>query len=96
MALFKWKKNKNVVDERSDLEKKFEDVGQEAGKKTGEFVQKSIDKFEEVKVKVNADDKMDKVKELVGKAEDSLDELVGKATKVSKDTYVKVKEKVGK
>ena len=94
MGLFKRKKKQE--DERTDLEKKFEDVGQEAGKKTGEFVQKSIDKFEEVKVKVNADEKMEKVKEFALKAEDKIDEIVDKATKASKETYDKVKEKVGK
>ena len=95
MGLFNRKKKKEV-DERTDLEKKFEDVGQEAGKKTGVFVQKSIDKFEEVKVKVNADEKMDKVKDFAAKAEDKLEVFVEKATKASKDTYEKVKEKVGK
>ena len=48
MGLF-GRKNKKVVDERTDLERKFEDVGQVAGKKTGKFVQKSVDKFEKVK-----------------------------------------------
>lgn len=95
MGLFNRKKKKEV-DERTDLEKKFEDVGQEAGKKTGVFVQKSIDKFEEVKVKVNADEKMDKVKDFAAKAEDKIEVLVEKATKASKETYDKVKEKVGK
>ena len=95
MKLF-GRKKKIEVEERSDLEKKFKDAGQVAGEKTGKFVQKSINKFEEVKVKVNADDKIGKVKELALKAEDKIDELVGKATKVSKETYVKVKEKVGK
>ena len=95
MGLF-GRKKKEEVEVRTDLEKKFEDVGQVAGKKTGEFVQKSMDKFEEVKVKVNVDDKMDKVKEFALKAEDKIDEIVGKATKASKKTYTKVKEKVGK
>lgn len=95
MGLF-GRKKKIEVDERTDLERKFEDVGQVAGKKTGEFVQKSVDKFEKVKVKVKADEKMEKVKEFVGKAEDKVDQLVGKAADASKKTYVKVKEKVGK
>ena len=92
MRLF-GRKKKIEVEEPTDLEKKFEDVGQVAGKKTGEFVQKSIDKFEEVKVKVNAEDKIDKVKELALKAEDKLDEMVGKATKASKETIEKLKKK---
>ena len=95
MGLFSRKKKKEA-DERTDLEIKFEGAGQVAGKKTGEFVQKSINKLEDVKVKVKADDKMEKVKEFALKAEDKIDALVGKATKASKETYVKVKEKVGK
>ena len=55
MGLFNRKKKKEAEDQRTDLEKKFEDVGQVAGKKTGVFVQKSINKIEEVKVKVKAD-----------------------------------------
>ena len=86
MSLFK-RKNKKEEETRTDLEKKFEDAGQEAGKKTGVFVQKSIDKFEEVKVKV---------KEFALKAEDKIDELVEKAAKTTKETYGKVKDKVGK
>jgi len=85
MGFFNRKKKKEV-DERTDLERKFEDVGQVAGKKTGKFVQKSIDKIEKVKVKIKADDKIEKVKDFALKAEDKLDEIVEKATKVTKKT----------
>lgn len=95
MGLFNFKKKKDI-DQRTDLEKKFENVGQSAGKKTGKFVQKSLNKFEEVKEKINADDKIEKAKEFALKAEDKFDEMVEKATKVSKETFEKVKEKVGK
>ena len=95
MGIFK-RRNRLKEDDRTVIEKKFEDAGQEAGKKTGEFVQKSMNKFEEVKVKVNADEKMEKVKELALKAEDKLDEFVEKAAKTTKETYIKVKDKVGK
>mgnify|MGYP007094902162 CR=1 FL=1 len=96
MGLFNRKKKKEAEDQRTDLEKKFEDVGQVAGKKTGVFVQKSINKIEEVKVKVKADEKIVKAKEFALKAEDKIDELAKKATDASKKTYTKVKEKVGK
>ena len=95
MGLFNRKKKK-VVDDRTKVEKRFEDAGQVAGKKTGEFVQKGLDKYEEVKVKVKADDKIEKVKEIALKAEDKIDEFVGKAAKVSKETFEKAKKKVGK
>lgn len=95
MGLFN-RKRKEKEDDRTKIEKKFEDAGQVAGKKTGVFVQKSVNKFEEVKIKVKADDKMEKVKNLALKAEDKIDELVEKAAKVSKETYQKAKNKVGK
>jgi len=95
MGLFSRKKNQEV-DDRTDIEKKFEDAGQVAGKKTGEFVQQGMNTFEKVKTKVNADDKIEKVKELALKAEDKMDEIVEKATKVSKETFDKAKKKVGK
>jgi len=93
MGLFGRKKKKEDADLRTDLEKKFEDVGQVAGKKTGEFVQTSIDKIEEVKVKVKADEKIEKVKELASRAEDKIEEIVVKATKSTKETYGKMKQK---
>ncbi len=96
MGLFGRKKKVEDVDFRTDLEKKFEDAGQVAGKKTGEFVQGSIDKIEKVKVKVKADEKIEKVKEFASKAEEKIEEIVGKASKSTKETYGKVKQKVSK
>lgn len=95
MGLFR-KKKIVEVDDRTSIERKFEDAGQVAGKKTGEFVQQSVDTFEKVKTKIKADEKIEKVKEMAAKAEDKIDEIVVKATKASKDTYQKAKKKVGK
>lgn len=97
MGLFnRKKKDEEVVDLRTDLEKKFEHTGQVAGKKTGEFVQGSINKIEEVKIKVKADEKIEKVKEFASKAEVKIEEIVGKAAKSTKETFGKVKQKAGK
>jgi len=97
MGLFnRKKKEEEVVDLRTDLEKKFEHTGQVAGKKTGEFVQSSINKIEEVKVKVKADEKIEKVKEFASKAEVKIEEIVVKAKNSTKETFGKVKEKAGK
>jgi hypothetical protein len=83
MGLFnRKKKNIEETDLRTNLEKKFEDAGQVTGKKTGEFVQSSINKIEQVKTKVKADEK-------IGGA-------VGKASKSTKETYGKVRQKVNK
>jgi hypothetical protein len=48
MGLFK-KRKKEIIDERTDLEVSFEEKGQKIGKGTGEFVQKSINKINELK-----------------------------------------------
>lgn len=98
MGLFGRKKKKEVEapDFRTDLEKKFEDAGKVAGKKTGEFVQGSIDKIEKVKEKVKVDEKIGKVKEFASKAEVKVEKVVEKASKSTKETYGKVKQKVSK
>ncbi|MBU1020231.1 MAG: hypothetical protein KJ847_03380 [Firmicutes bacterium] len=99
MGLFNKRKKVEIVEEvdfRTDIERKFEETGQKVGKQTGVFVQKSVDKINEVKEKVNADEKMEKVKEFASKAEQSVDEFVGKATTKTKETFDKVKGKVSK
>ena len=92
MSIFK-KRKKEVIDERTDLEKSFEETGQKVGKETGEFVQKSIDKINELKEKYDADDKIDKIKDFAEKAEQRVEELVEKATKKGKDVVEKAKKK---
>lgn len=100
MGLFNRRKKVEIVEEevdfRTDIERKFEETGQKVGKHTGVFVQKSVDKINVVKEKVNADGTIEKVKDFASKAEQSVDEFVGKATVKTKETFVKVKEKVSK
>jgi hypothetical protein len=96
MGLFGRKKKIEEEDLRTDLEKKFEHTGQVAGKKTGEFVQGSINKIEKVKEKVKADEKIEKVKVFASKAEEKIEEVVVKAKNSTKQTYGKVKQKVSK
>lgn len=92
MGLFK-KRIKEDLDKRTDLEKSFEEKGQTIGKETGKFVQKSIDKINELKEKYDADDKIDKVKEFAVRAEGKVDEIVERATKRGKEVINKVKNK---
>lgn len=99
MGLFKKRKKEEEiieVDFRSDIERKFEETGQNVGKKTGEFVQKSVDKINDVKEKFNSDKKIEKVKDFANKAEQSVDQFVEKATDKTKETMGKVKDKVRK
>jgi len=92
MGLFK-KRKKEVIDERTDLEVSFEEKGQKIGKETGEFVQKSINKINELKEKYDTDDKIEKVKGLAGRAEQKVEQIVEKATQKGKKVVEKVKNK---
>lgn len=93
MGLFRKRKKDQTVDERTDIEKSFEEAGQKAGIETGKFVQKSVDKINELREKYDADEKIDKVKEFAGKAEKKADELVERATQRGKEVIDKVKGK---
>ena len=92
MSLFK-KRKKDNLDERTDIERSFEETGQKVGKETGKFVQKSVDKINELKEKYDTDDKIDKVKELAARAEGKVDEIVERATQRGKEVINKVKSK---
>lgn len=84
MSIFKRKKEEEVVDTRSELEKKFEEKGQIIGRKTGTIVQKSVDKLSGVKEKLEQDGTMDKLRNLSDKVDDSIDKVVDKVTKKTK------------
>jgi hypothetical protein len=88
MKLFK--KKEIEVDNRTDLEIKFEETGQKVGIKTGKMVQKGIHKANEIKEKVKADGTFDKAKALAQKAEDKIDVLVDKVTEKSKVAIGKI------
>jgi uncharacterized protein YdcH (DUF465 family) len=90
MKLFKRKEK--VVDNRSELEKKFEEKGQAIGKKAGEIAQKSVDKYKEVVDKLEQDGKLDKVKELTNKVDDAIDQVVDKVSSKSKHVIETVKK----
>ncbi len=84
MGLFK-KRKKEVIDERTELEKSFEEKGQQIGKDTGKIVQKSINKINELKEKYDSDNKLDKVRNFAGKAEKKVGKIVKKVTKKEKN-----------
>lgn len=90
MGLFRRNKQEVVIDDRTELEKKFEETGQKVGKKTGVVVQKTLNKASELKEKHQLDDKMKQVKKLASKAEDKLDEVVDTLTQKGKEVYQKV------
>ena len=89
MPLFKRKKQEvEVVDNRTELEKKFEETGKNVGKKAGELVQKSVDKIQGVKQILKDKGTMDKVKNVQTKVdqtvESGVDTVAKKASKVLK------------
>lgn len=92
MGLFN-KRKKEMINERTELEKTFEEKGQQLGKDTGEFVQKGITKINELKGKYDANEKIEKVKGFADKTEQRVGKLVGKATKKRKDVVEKLKKK---
>lgn len=82
MPLFKRKKQElEVVDNRTEIEKKFEETGKQVGKKAGELVQKSVDKIQGVKQTLEDNGTMDKVKTVQTKVDQAVDSVVDTVTK---------------
>ncbi|GEM_PF-1457574 len=85
MKLFKKKEREEVIiDTRSELEKRFEEKGQEIGRKTGTIAQKTVDKIHQVKQKLEDDGTMDKLRTISDKIDDTIDNVVDKAVKQGK------------
>lgn len=82
----KWfkKKEEIIVDNRTELEKSFEEKGKNIGKKTGEVVQKGVDKLQQVKAKLEEDGTMDKLRQFSDKVDDTIDSVVDKVAKKGK------------
>lgn len=81
MGLFRKKKEVEiieVIDERTDIERNFEEKGQEVGKKTGVFVQKSVNKMNDVKEKIHVDETIEKAKVFASKAATKTKEKINK------------------
>ncbi len=91
MSLFKRKKKEEEVDNRTDIEKTFEEKGQKIGRKTGTIVQKGVDKFEQVKQKLENDGTIDKFRDFSNKVDDKIDNVVNKVTKATKSAVEKAK-----
>lgn len=61
--LFRRKKKEEIIDTRTEIEKKFEERGKQIGAKTGEIVQKTIEQYEETKEKLKSNPGIIKAKE---------------------------------
>lgn len=90
MALFKRKKKEEPIDSRTEIERNFEEKGQAIGKSTGKFVQKSVDKLQGVKQKLEENGTMDKIRDVQVKIDDGIDKAVDAVTKSSQKVVKKV------
>ncbi len=82
MGLFRKKKKvEEVVDSRTDIEKKCEDTGQELGRKTGVMVQKGVDKLNSIKQNLEDNGTMDKVRNAQVKVDETMDKVVDTVSK---------------
>lgn len=84
MKWFKKKEEEIIVDDRTELEKSFEEKGKNIGKKTGKVVQKGVDKLNKVKAKLEEDGTMDKLRHIGDKVDDTIDSVVDKVAKKGK------------
>jgi ElaB/YqjD/DUF883 family membrane-anchored ribosome-binding protein len=83
MALFKKKRIKeDPIDDRTVIEKRFEESGQKLGKVLGELTQKGVNKFHEVKGNLEEDGTLDRVrertKEIRDKTQNVVDDILNK------------------
>lgn len=85
MSLFRRKKKEEPIDDRTKVERSFEETGQNIGKKAGEIAQKGINKYEEVKENLNENDTYNTVRDTAGN-------VVNKAGEIFKKVEDKVTE----
>jgi len=96
MKLFRKNKEVDPIDDRTPIEKTFEDKGQKIGKKAGEITQKGINKFNEIKDKLDSEGKLDSIREFSDKVQTKtkeFDDAVNAKTKEVVNKFKKNKEK---
>lgn len=93
MKIFGKRKQPDSIDDRTRIEKTFEEKGQEIGKRAGELAQKGVNKFNEVKDRLDTEGKLDKVYDLSDKASEKSKSIIEKVTNKSKEVYDKTLNK---
>ena len=88
MKIFGRKKEENPIDDRTNIEKQFEEKGQEIGKKAGEITQKGLNKLNQLKDRLEDEGKLDKVYKFTDKAQEKTKEVVDKVTNKTKEVFV--------
>ena len=94
MAWFRKKKNEvQEIDDRTKVEKSFEETGQKIGKKAGELTQKGLDKIQDVKAKLEEDGTMDKIRSAEKKIDDTAQDIIDKVSSKTKEVFGKKQPK---
>jgi len=92
MRIFGKKKSEEPMDDRTKIEKSFEEKGQEIGKLAGELTQKGLDRFTDIKVKLEEEGKLDKLYEVSDKVSSKTKEVVNKVTDKTKTVMDKTRK----
>lgn len=87
MSIFKRNKKVDPIDDRTDIERKFEETGTEIGKKAGKLTQKGINKFNELKEKLDDEGKLEKVYEITDRVQERSKEVIDKVTSKTKEVF---------
>ena len=94
MKLFgRKKKDDKYPEEKTNLEKKFEEAGRKVGETAGKVTQKGVDKYKEVVANLEESGKLDKAREVGAKVAEKTDEFFVKAEEVITETVEKVTKK---
>ena len=93
MGIFKRKQKEEEIDNRTEIEKKFEEKGQTLGRKTGTIVQKSVNKFDSIKQSLEEKGTMDKVRNVQNKIDDAVDKVVDSVSHQAKKVTTKFSKK---
>lgn len=96
MKLFGKKKQEEQYEEKTNLERNFEERGRKVGEKTGKIAQKGVDKYKKVVSNLEESGKLDKVREVSAKVAEKTDEAFVKAEEVITDVVGQVKGKMKK
>ena len=93
MKLFRNKDESEAVDERTELEKKFEEAGRKAGRTTGKAAQKGMSSIQNIVSSIEESGTIEKAREATKKMKNVTEETLNKVDKKVKDAINSVTQK---
>ena len=93
MKIFGNKNTSETVDERTELERKFEEAGRKVGKSTGKAAQKGVDAYRSVVSNFEESGAMDKVRNAGTKVSDFTEDAFQKVEGAIKEVVDSVSKK---